>query len=152
MQNGFICNKQTKKKTHRSIITGSEGVSFRLPQLFLSQHRLKNNRKKMGYKVTDNIIDDPSSIFTPRKTLKSKETDSDSGKSRDITSNWREIIDFWLGLTCSSIMNFTTPTFSSKAMKMPKLQQASSPPSRMTVQSTIIEAPKLRWAPGNTLL
>jgi len=43
--------KQTSKQTaslydsaYLSMITGSDGVSFLLPQLFLSQHRLK--RKK----------------------------------------------------------------------------------------------------------
>ena len=32
--------------TYRSQTTGSDGVSFRLPQLFFSQHRLKKNKKK----------------------------------------------------------------------------------------------------------
>lgn len=31
--------------TYRSIITGSDGVSLRLPQLFLSQHRLKRENR-----------------------------------------------------------------------------------------------------------
>lgn len=32
--------------SYLSIITGSEGVSFLLPQLFLSQHRLRKKKKK----------------------------------------------------------------------------------------------------------
>lgn len=35
-----------KSRPYLSMITGSEGVSFLLPQLFLSQHRLRNNCKE----------------------------------------------------------------------------------------------------------
>jgi len=38
--------KTIKMATHLSMITGSEGVSLRLPQLFLSQHRLKHEKPK----------------------------------------------------------------------------------------------------------
>ena len=37
--------------TYRSQTTGSEGVSFRLPQLFFSQHRLKRNTQKLASKL-----------------------------------------------------------------------------------------------------
>ena len=39
------------KSTYRSQTTGSEGVSFRLPQLFFSQHRLKRNTQKLASKL-----------------------------------------------------------------------------------------------------
>lgn len=35
-----------KSRPYLSMITGSEGVSFLLPQLFLSQHRLRSNCKE----------------------------------------------------------------------------------------------------------
>lgn len=35
-------------RTYLSIITGSDGVSFRLPQLFLSQQRLKNKQDEFN--------------------------------------------------------------------------------------------------------
>lgn len=43
----------TWMKSYLSIITGSEGVSFLLPQLFLSQHRLekKNRRRALIFQV-----------------------------------------------------------------------------------------------------
>jgi len=37
----FVPRKITVDSTHRSMMTGSLGVSFLLPQLFLSQHRLE---------------------------------------------------------------------------------------------------------------
>ena len=39
------------KLTYRSQTTGSEGVSFRLPQLFFSQHRLKRNTQKLASRL-----------------------------------------------------------------------------------------------------
>lgn len=38
-------------RQYLSMITGSEGVSLRFPQLFLSQHRLREEKKTRG-KVT----------------------------------------------------------------------------------------------------
>lgn len=38
--------KTRRKLSYLSMITGSEGVSFRLPQLFLSQHRLTWRRRE----------------------------------------------------------------------------------------------------------
>lgn len=38
-----IMTTTTTMATYRSIMTGSDGVSLRLPQLFLSQQRLQEN-------------------------------------------------------------------------------------------------------------
>jgi len=62
--------------TYLSIITGSEGVSFRFPQLFLSQHRLQQYTKTISklwrgggkkFKIKKNKLTTPNAFpfFSP---------------------------------------------------------------------------------------
>lgn len=52
-----------------SMMTGSEGVSFRFPQLFLSQHRLKENRHGQYEDVQQHSSPNYNFHFILRKVL-----------------------------------------------------------------------------------
>lgn len=68
------CKQDTRGKSYLSMITGSEGVSFLLPQLFLSQHRLEkgtlniilkeNYREKLKTKFPYGPFVYPAQIFS----------------------------------------------------------------------------------------
>ena len=54
------------KRTYLSMMTGSEGVSFLLPQLFLSQHRLKKEIENVIKNAKESIFGNThTSAFTP---------------------------------------------------------------------------------------
>lgn len=49
-------NQQSDEESYLLIITGSDGVSFRLPQLFLSQHRLISENKSKKNILVDATV------------------------------------------------------------------------------------------------
>lgn len=61
-KNGIYCSllfrlkiEISKTPTYLSIITGSDGVSFRFPQLFLSQHRLFSRDQGINRQTNHNM-------------------------------------------------------------------------------------------------
>lgn len=83
--------------TYLSIITGSDGVSFRFPQLFLSQHRLfvaRRKRMQRNHRIYDLNEVDLTFIFN----------------NNNNTCNWIKLVERHFFLSCSHSLTQTEDT------------------------------------------